>query len=101
VAVVDGFPAPLTDLARMSSMVIFGAEMPCTGQELWRSDGSAPGTSLVHDIAAGPESSSPTEMTVAESFVFFSATGAQGRELWAVRLASLHQLVVYLPLVGR
>ena len=53
--------------------------------ELWSSDGTAAGTVLVADIAAGPASSSPRDLTVVEHRLFFSADdNVSGRELYEI-----------------
>jgi len=55
------------------------------GWELWQSDGTAAGTRLNTDIYPGTKSSSPQELTLAGSHLFFSAASPNiGRELWAV-----------------
>ncbi len=51
-----------------------------TGEEIWRSDGSAAGTAVVRDIAPGGASSFPTGLTAVGSDVMFAVGGA--RELW-------------------
>ena len=62
-----------------------------TGQELWKSDGTAGGTVLVKDIdfRPGGSSSSPRFLTNVNGTLFFSAeffafddVGSTGRELW-------------------
>ena len=53
------------------------------GRELWKSDGTAGGTTMVKDIAAGTASSDPQNLTNIWGQLFFSADdGANGRELW-------------------
>lgn len=53
------------------------------GNELWRSDGTPGGTSLVRDVCPGICSSNPAELTVAGGSVFFRADdGAHGPSLW-------------------
>ena len=37
----------------------------CVGQELWRTDGTPAGTFPVRDIAPGPASSDPQQLTAA------------------------------------
>src|SRR5688572_5974470 len=55
-----------------------------TGLELWRTDGSPEGTSLVRDIRPGPEGSSPEDLAVAGSVLVFAADdGEHGPEIWA------------------
>ncbi len=54
-----------------------------TGRELWRTDGTAGGTTLVKDINPGAGDSSPDLLTVVGTNLFFVATdGVHGRELW-------------------
>lgn len=53
------------------------------GGELWCSDGTAAGTSLVKDIHRGPASSGISEMVaVGEQVFFYAADGIHGYELW-------------------
>ena len=55
-----------------------------TGQELWKSDGTAAGTTLVKNIRPGSgTSSSPRELTNVNGTLFFVADdGVTGQELW-------------------
>ena len=53
------------------------------GFELWKSDGTGPGTALLIDLCPGICSSFPTSVTAFNGFLFFIADdGAHGRELW-------------------
>lgn len=53
------------------------------GLELWRSDGTEAGTSLVKDIVPGPGWSGPQDLFVFDNAVYFRATdGILGQELW-------------------
>ncbi|HYO10666.1 MAG TPA: hypothetical protein VER17_17005, partial [Tepidisphaeraceae bacterium] len=53
------------------------------GTELWRSDGTAAGTSMVADIVPGSGSSMPASLRAAAGALFFVATDAtSGREIW-------------------
>ena len=57
------------------------------GRELWVSDGTDAGTTLVADILPGPGSSLPLALHAVGSRIVFSAydgsgAGAHGRELW-------------------
>ena len=53
------------------------------GTELWRSDGTTAGTSMLVDIYPGLNSSSPTWLTPSGQILFFSAINANnGKELW-------------------
>ncbi|MBX7142881.1 MAG: hypothetical protein K1X79_00345 [Oligoflexia bacterium] len=53
------------------------------GYELWMSDGSAGGTTLVKDILPGSLGSLPTFFDSGSTQIFFVATGPNGRELYA------------------
>jgi ELWxxDGT repeat protein len=54
-----------------------------SGVELWKSDGTTGGTVMVRDIAPGSLSSSPANLTMVSTNVFFSASdGTNGVELW-------------------
>ncbi|MBZ4422408.1 ELWxxDGT repeat protein [Myxococcus sp. RHSTA-1-4] len=53
------------------------------GRELWRSDGTPAGTSLVRDVVPGEAGSAPSHLAADSGWVFFSAdTPGEGREAW-------------------
>lgn len=55
------------------------------GSELWRSNGTLAGTSMLADLQPGPVNSAPTPMAVAGGICYFAATvqnPGPGRELW-------------------
>ncbi len=53
------------------------------GRELWKSDGTKNGTTLLKDIYPGGTSSSPSELIKSGSYVYFRATDrSSGSELW-------------------
>ncbi len=57
------------------------------GVELWSSDGTPAGTSLVQDIVYGPPGSHPRELTAIGSRLYFSADdGVHGQEPWSLPL---------------
>jgi uncharacterized repeat protein (TIGR01451 family) len=79
--------------ARMNGALFFSAHQEnyqYTHTELWKTDGTEPGTAMVRDIAGGSyqfrflfEGSHPRELTAANGALFFSASeAAGGRELW-------------------
>ncbi|MBA3708609.1 MAG: hypothetical protein H0W83_07320, partial [Planctomycetes bacterium] len=89
--VLDGYPGSTTSLAASSpgngavlgGFMYFSATDGVNGIELWRSDGTAAGTTLVKEINAGSGSSSPTLLTKVGTTLFFRATdGINGSELW-------------------
>src|SRR5918912_1061449 len=74
--------------------LLFGANHPRFGEELWRSNGTRSGTRLVKDIDPGPlvikkmektetGSSSPDSVLRTKKWIFFQATTVKhGEELW-------------------
>jgi ELWxxDGT repeat protein len=62
----------------------FRAYTPLHGEELWRSDGTAAGTTLVKDLNPGAASSSPHSLKQIGSrgFCFSAIYKNQGSELW-------------------
>jgi ELWxxDGT repeat protein len=63
--------------------VVFNATSPEYGAELWKTDGTAEGTTLVKDIRPGPLGSSPSRHALFAGSVYFSADdGDHGTELW-------------------
>ncbi|MEA2560134.1 MAG: hypothetical protein QOH06_1638 [Acidobacteriota bacterium] len=67
----------------LGGIALFTAFDRIHGTELWRSDGTPGGTSLVRDVCPGICSSSPALLTVAAGSVFFRADdGAHGISLW-------------------
>ena len=63
--------------------VYFSANNPTYGRELWKTDGTAAGTSLVKDIYAGVMGSNPKDLFVANGILYFTANnGVLGNELW-------------------
>lgn len=54
-----------------------------SGEEPWRSDGTAAGTRMLLDVRPGPEDSTPARLAAAGGKLFFEANdGVHGRELW-------------------
>ncbi|MEZ5988398.1 MAG: hypothetical protein R3F30_04620 [Planctomycetota bacterium] len=71
------------DIEPLFDRVLFTADDGKTGSELWRSDGTAAGTALVADIAAGPAPSYPSHKVRLGNEVLFRANdGVSGYELW-------------------
>jgi len=73
-------PRALFDL---DGTLLFQGDDGATGAELWRSDGTAAGTSLVADLRPGPSPSLPGEITKAGDTVFLrSDAGSLEEKLW-------------------
>ncbi len=71
------------DYTPYNGYVYFSADNPNYGRELWKTDGTAAGTTLVKDIYAGAVGSNPTNLFVANNILFFTANnGINGNELW-------------------
>jgi ELWxxDGT repeat protein len=69
-------------MAVLGDILVFEAEDGRHGHELWHSDGTTNGTTLLRDIHLRGESA-PLGMSVVGSMLYFSADdGTHGRELW-------------------
>ena len=67
----------------LSGKLLFRGTTAATGSEMYITDGTPAGTTLVKDIYFGFESSAPADFLLLSGFVYFSAvTLAEGRELW-------------------
>jgi ELWxxDGT repeat protein len=63
--------------------IFFMAPERNTGAELWRTDGSNGGETLVRDIVPGEGGSTPDKLTAAGAYLYFVADdGTNGKELW-------------------
>ena len=70
------------EYTKVGNKVFFIATAPATGIELYVSDGTTGGTSVI-DINTGAGSSTPTGLTEMNGILYFSASdGIHGRELW-------------------
>ena len=77
---VGSSPTPLGVLGGYS---YFAATSSDFGTELWRSDGTAEGTTLFKDLLPGPGSSDPQKVLQVGDVVYFLASDrVAGRELW-------------------
>lgn len=89
----------------VGNTLYFTADDDITGTELWKSDGTLGGTTLAADINTSPDSgspSSPSNLTVVGTTLFFSATnGINGVELWKLEAgATTPTLVKDINLAG-
>ncbi len=82
-----------SNLTNVGGTLFFAADNGVDGIELWKSDGTSAGTSLVKDVFPGssrgdyggsyPGSSHPSELTNVNGTLFFAANdGKHGVELW-------------------
>jgi ELWxxDGT repeat protein len=70
-------------LIAIGGTLFFVADDGQHGRELWRSDGTAAGTTMVIDINSGSGSAAPSNLTPLGNTLFFVADdGQHGRELW-------------------
>ncbi len=71
---------------RLGGRVLFSAFDDATGQELWVSDGTAPGTTVLKDIQPGAGSSRQpyenVQIVLGNTLFFLADDGVTGRELW-------------------
>ncbi len=71
------------DYALMNGYLYFQASEPVNGDELWRTDGTTAGTTLVKDIRTGSDGSGPKSLTNVNGTLFFLANDGTGnRGLW-------------------
>jgi ELWxxDGT repeat protein len=79
----DSLPGALTNV---NGTLFFTADDGLHGRELWKSDGTEAGTTLVADINPGQDSSYPDWLENAKGTLFFSADdGVHGAELWEIK----------------
>ena len=72
-----------TGFTAVGATTFFLADDGIHGQELWKTNGAASGTSLVKDINPGPAGSSIFGMTnLNGTLLFFANDGVHGNELW-------------------
>lgn len=69
--------------ATVNGVLYFAATDSTSGEELWRSDGTAAGTVLVSDLCSGPCSSNPRSLTAMNGVLYFFAHDSSGTQnLW-------------------
>ena len=74
--------APYT-FAAFNDYLYYAATNSAAGYELWRTDGTVLGTTLVKDIRSGADSSSPSGFTALNGYLYFRADdGVNGTEVW-------------------
>lgn len=74
---------PSPHLIVVNDTIYFGADDGVHGLELWRSNGTEIGTSLVKDINPGSKNSNPRHFAAVSNILYFSAaSGDLTNELW-------------------
>lgn len=69
--------------AALGNTYFFTAYDPTNGRELWKTDGSTAGTSLVRDINPGAGDANPDDLIAFNGAIYFDAYDpTYGRELW-------------------
>ena len=81
---INEFPEFRSSLGvEFGGLVYFNGCTASSGCELWRTDGTQSGTTIVKDIVAGPSSSNPFNLVVSGNKLFFVAASENvGNELW-------------------
>ena len=80
---IDSFAGRPTEFVTLGDQLLFAAEDPMNGRELWVTDGTATGTRILKNIKDGKGSSYPRNLTVVGSTLYFTAdNGTNGCELW-------------------
>ncbi len=78
-----GFSSAISHFMAVDDLLFFSARNELSGQELWKSDGTAAGTVLVKDIAPGGLFSNPTEFVAMNGLLYFVARdGDEHYGLW-------------------
>lgn len=76
-------PQPPTDLFAFGNKLFFVAHASGMGVELWVSDGTAAGTTVVKDINPGPDDSTPKIIGSVNGLLIFEADDGSGkRSVW-------------------
>ena len=70
------------EFVRVGNAVYFTADDGIQGREVWRTDGTADGTSLVVDLLPGPNSGPPRYLTAAGDVFYFEGTDGRRFGLW-------------------
>jgi ELWxxDGT repeat protein len=70
------------NFVRLGSRILFAATTTDAGAELWSTDGTLGGTSMVRDIMPGSGSSSPRNFAAMSGSLLFAASDGRGDELW-------------------
>src|SRR6188472_3547030 len=72
-----------SDFIEVNGVTYFVATNATNGRELWKSDGTTQGTTMLVDVNVGTGSSDPSSLVNVNGVIYFAAKNASdGRELW-------------------
>src|SRR5215813_4795078 len=74
---------PYGRFVEVGSRLLLAADDGVAGRELWATDGTTEGTTLVKDIAPGPDSSSPRGLTALGPPAIFRVPDGPPAGLWS------------------
>ena len=78
----NGASAP-SDFLEINGVTYFVANNGVNGRELWKTDGTPQGTTMLVDVNVGAGSSNPTNLVNVNGVLYFAANdGTNGNELW-------------------
>lgn len=80
-----GLGSGVYQIVLAGSTIYFAATTYDAGTELWKTDGTARGTSLVADLRFGPRGSNPGPLRAFGSSLVFFASDDDGKWLWITR----------------
>lgn len=80
--------------------LIFQGDNDVEGDELWISDGTLEGTSMIMDIYEGAEDSNPEEFAIYNNKVYFVAEVTTGTQLWETDGTAANTKMVAEPNAG-
>lgn len=72
----DTFPVDINDLTVHNGYIYFSGTTWNSGRELWRSDGTKSGTTIVKDLNPGSDDASPYSLAVFNGRLYFTADSA-------------------------
>ena len=85
----NGYGSSPREMIEHNGILYFTAYDATHGRELWQSDGTVTGTSLVADIRTGSDDSYPQYLTMLGDVMYFIANdGTTGQEIWTYDTAA-------------
>ena len=85
----NGYGSSPLEMIEHNGILYFSADDDAHGRELWQSDGTVTGTSLVADIRTGSDDGYPQHATMLGDVMYFIANdGTTGQEIWTYDTAA-------------